>query len=66
MRSQTAHEHWISQSLKSVLIRGLVEERNATPNGIRAVVACAPDALHEIGALILALPLARRGLDVLY
>ncbi len=62
----TAHEHWVSQSLKSAVIRRLVQERNGTPSGIRVTVACAPDELHEIGALMLTLFLARRGFDVLY
>jgi MerR family transcriptional regulator, light-induced transcriptional regulator len=61
-----ADEHWVSQSLKSVLIRFLAEESHATQDGVRAVVACAPEELHEIGALMIALFLARRGLDILY
>ncbi len=61
-----ADEHWVSESLKSVLIRRLTQERNAAPNAVRAVVACAPGELHEIGALMLALFLTRRGFDVLY
>ena len=62
----TAHEHWVSQTLKSVLIRRLVEERERPRDGARVVVACAPEELHEIGALMLTLFLSRRGLDVLY
>jgi DNA-binding transcriptional MerR regulator/methylmalonyl-CoA mutase cobalamin-binding subunit len=62
----TAHEHWVSQTLKSVLIRRLVEERERPRDGVRVVVACAPEELHEIGALMLALFLSHRRLDVLY
>ncbi len=61
-----AHEHWITESLKSVLIRLLAEEKKAGPDGIKVVVGCAPEELHEMGLLMLALFLARRGLDVLY
>ena len=61
-----AHEHWITESLKSVLIRLLAEEKKAGPDGIKVVVGCAPEELHEMGLLMLALLLARRGLDVLY
>jgi DNA-binding transcriptional MerR regulator len=61
-----AHEHWITESLKSVLIRLLAEEKRAGPDGVRVIVACAPEELHEMGLLMLALFLARRGLDVLY
>ena len=61
-----AHEHWITASLKSVLIRLLAEEKKAGPDGIKVVVGCAPEELHEMGLLMLALFLARRGLDVLY
>ena len=39
----TAHEHWVSRSLKPLLIRPLAEERDATGDEIRVVVACAPD-----------------------
>ena len=61
-----AHEHWITESLKSVLIRLLAEEKKAGPEGVRVIVGCAPEELHEMGLLMLALFLARRGLDVLY
>lgn len=61
-----AHEHWITESLKSVLIRLLAEEKKAGQDGVRVVAACAPEELHEMGLLMLALFLARRGLDVLY
>ena len=61
-----AHEHWITESLKSVLIRLLAEEKKAGPDGAKVVVGCAPEELHEMGILMLALFLARRGLDVLY
>ncbi len=61
-----AHEHWITESLKSVLIRLLAEEKKAGPDGVRVIVGCAPEELHEMGLLMLALFLARRGLDVLY
>lgn len=61
-----AHEHWMTESLKSVLIRLLAEEKRAGPDGIKVVVGCAPEELHEMGLLMLALFLARRGLDVLY
>jgi MerR family transcriptional regulator, light-induced transcriptional regulator len=61
-----AHEHWITESLKSVLIRLLAEEKKAGPDGVKVVVGCAPEELHEMGLLMLALFLARRGLDVLY
>jgi MerR family transcriptional regulator, light-induced transcriptional regulator len=62
-----AHEHWITESLKSVLIRLLAEEKKAGPeDGAKVVVGCAPEELHEMGLLMLALFLTRRGLDVLY
>jgi MerR family transcriptional regulator, light-induced transcriptional regulator len=63
-----AHEHWVSELLRSVLTRLLAEEKKATQEGegVRVVVGCAPDEMHEIGALTLALFLARRRLDVLY
>ena len=61
-----AHEHWITESLKSVLIRLLAEEKKAGPDGAKVVVGCAPEELHEVGILMLAQFLARRGLDVLY
>ena len=63
-----AHEHWVSELLRSVLTRLLAEEKKATrgDGGVRIVVGCAPDEMHEMGALTLALFLARRGLDVLY
>ena len=61
-----SHEHWITESLKSVLIRLLGEEKGAGPDGVRVIVGCAPEELHEMGLLMLALFLARRGLDVLY
>lgn len=60
-----AHEHWGSEALKSTLTRLLAGEK-AEPKGVRAIVGCAPEELHEIGALMCALFLARRGLDVLY
>jgi DNA-binding transcriptional MerR regulator len=61
-----ALEHWVSEALKSTLSRLLAEEKKAEPKGARAIVGCAPEELHEIGALMCALFLARRGLDVLY
>lgn len=61
-----AHEHWMTESLKSALIRRLAEERRAGREGVRVIVGCAPEELHEIGALMFALFLTRRGLDVLY
>ncbi len=61
-----AHEHCITELLKSVLIRLLAEEKEAGPDGVRVIVGCAPEELHEMGLLMLALFLARRGLDVLY
>ena len=61
-----AHEHWVSEALKSALTRLLAEEKKAEPKDIRAIVGCAPEELHEIGALMCALFLTRRGLDVLY
>ncbi len=61
-----AHEHWVSESLKSILIRRLVEERKAGRGVIRVIVGCVPGEMHEIGALMFALFLVRRGLDVLY
>jgi MerR family transcriptional regulator, light-induced transcriptional regulator len=61
-----AHEHWVSEALKSALTRLMVEEKKAQRKGVRAIVGCAPEELHEIGALMCALFLARRGLEVLY
>jgi DNA-binding transcriptional MerR regulator len=61
-----AHEHWVSEALKSALTGLLAEGMKAEREGVRAIVGCAPEELHEIGALMCALFLARRGLDVLY
>jgi len=61
-----AHEHWVSETLKSALTRHLAEEKKAEREGVRAIVGCAPEELHEMGALMCALFLTRRGLDVLY
>jgi DNA-binding transcriptional MerR regulator len=61
-----AHEHWMTESLKSALIRRLAEEKKAGREGVRVIVGCAPKELHEIGALMCALFLTHRGLDVLY
>ncbi|MDP9480766.1 MAG: MerR family transcriptional regulator [Actinomycetota bacterium] len=60
------HEHLITESLKSVLIRLLAEEKKTGPDGVKVIVGCAPEELHEMGLLMLALFLARRGFDVLY
>lgn len=61
-----AHEHYITESLKSILIRLLADEKRAVPEDVRVIVGCAPGELHEMGALMLALYLTRRGLGVLY
>lgn len=61
-----AHEHWVSEFLKSILIQRLAGEMRAGREGVRVIVGCAPEELHEIGALTVSLSLARRGLDVLY
>lgn len=61
-----AHEHCVTELLKSVLSRLLAEEKKAVPESVRVIVGCAPDELHEMGALMLALYLTRRGLGVLY
>ena len=61
-----AHEHCVTELLKSVLTQLVAEEKKAVPEGVRVIVGCAPDELHEMGALMLALFLTRRGLGVLY
>lgn len=61
-----AHEHWVSEFLKSILIQRLAGEMRVGRDGVRVIVGCASEELHEIGALMLSVSLARRGLDVLY
>lgn len=61
-----AHEHWVSEFFKSVLTQRLAEEMRVGRDGVRVIVGCAPEELHEIGALTVSLSLARSGLDVLY
>ena len=61
-----AHEHCVTELLKSVLTQLFAEEKKAGPEGVRVIVGCAPDELHEMGTLMLALFLTRRGLGVLY
>jgi MerR family transcriptional regulator, light-induced transcriptional regulator len=61
-----AHEHRATEIAKSMLVRSLARQREGSQEGARVVVACAPEERHEIGALILALFLSRRGFDVEY
>ena len=61
-----AHEHRATEILKSVLVRLIAEEGSKNRGGIQVVVACAPEERHEIGALMLALLLFRRGFDAEY
>ena len=61
-----SHEHRATEIVKSVLARWLAEERTGDRRAVRAIVACAPEELHEVGALTLALLLVNRGFDAEY
>ncbi|KAB8143795.1 MerR family transcriptional regulator [Chloroflexia bacterium SDU3-3] len=60
-----ATEHFASQFIRRKL-SGLLGLFDRQAGQSRAVVACAPSELHDLGALVVALFLARRGWSVIY
>ena len=63
-RLTVGHEHLASAAIRARLERTLAEQRGAV-RGV-AVLACAPDELHELGLLMLACLLRADGWDVVY
>jgi MerR family transcriptional regulator, light-induced transcriptional regulator len=60
-----AQEHFASAFMRGRLAN-LLHSSPYNANGRLALVACAPDELHEIGALVIALYLRRNGYRVVY
>lgn len=60
-----ATEHIASQFVQGRL-RQLLRLMSRVHRARRVLVACAPDELHELGALIVAIMLSRQGHDVFY
>jgi methanogenic corrinoid protein MtbC1 len=60
-----ATEHLASQFVQGRL-RQLLTLMSRIHSARRVLVACAPDELHELGALIVAIMLSRQGYDVSY
>lgn len=60
-----ASEHFASQFVRRKL-SGLLNMFEGDPGRAKIIVACAPDELHDLGALFVALFLVRRGWHVIY